>query len=95
MSSKEKLDNSCPTPSGEVPRLLKAYGMLSDTIVKAVKDRFPIGEVVHWSRREHRQRGEVKEVLGFRVDNLRLRVLNTGTGRMVDLYLYEIEETQR
>ena len=75
--------------------LIIAYRDLSDELVKATKERFPIGEIVHWVRRGYRQRGEVNGVLGFQAHNLRLRVLNTNTGRMVDLYLYEIEEASK
>lgn len=75
-----------------VASLFKAYSLLSDNIMGALKARFPTGEVVHWTRRGYRQRGEVHGVLGFQAHNARLRVLNTATGKMVDLYMYEVEE---
>lgn len=81
-----------PESRTELPKLLDAYRLLSDTIVQATKVRFPTGEIVHWARRGHQQRGEVNGVLGFQAHNLRLRVMNTTTGKMVDLYLYEVQE---
>lgn len=78
-----------------IPALLDSYRKLSESIVKVVFDRFPRGTVVHWVRRGYRQRGEVTGVLGFQAHMLRLRVLNTSTGKLVDIYLNEIEETSR
>ena len=80
------------TPMRESTKLLKAYSLLSDNIISAVKQEFQKGTVVHWTRAGHRQRGEVNAVLGFKAHNLRLQVLNTKTGKLVDLHLYEIEE---
>lgn len=81
-----------PTPMRESTKLLKAYSLLSDNIVNAIRQEFPKGTVVHWTRAGNRQRGEVNAVLGFQAHNLRLQVLNTKTGKLVNLYLYEIEE---
>ena len=72
--------------------LLDAYTKLSDTIIQKARDTFPRGTIVHWVRQGYRQRGEVKEVLGWQAHYLRLRVLNTRTGKFSDIYLYEIEE---
>ena len=81
--------------SGHVYSAIQEYQDASDRLVAATKRQFKTGEIVHWTRRRYRQRGEVKEVLGFQGHNLRLRVLNTSTGKIVDLYLYEIEECAR
>jgi hypothetical protein len=80
---------------GQVYSAITAYRDASDRLVKAVKTRFPTGQVVHWMRSGYQQRGEVNSVLGFEGHNLRLRVLNTKTGKFVDLHLYEIEEASR
>ncbi len=76
----------------DLASLIAAHRKSSDAVVEATKVRFQRGEIVHWMRRDYRQRGEVNSVLGFDAYNLRLRVLNTATGKIVDLYLYEIEE---
>jgi hypothetical protein len=74
---------------------VQEYRAASDRLVELVKRQFNKGNVVHWTRRGYRQRGEVSQVIGFAGHNLRLRVLNTTTGKTVDLYLYEIEEASK
>lgn len=84
--------SSVPEDRAKLPKLLEAYRLLSDTIVQAARERFQKGEIVHWTRRGYRQRGEAHSMLGFQAHNLQLRVLNTATGKVVDLHFYEIEE---
>ena len=77
-----------------VGELLDRYEAASDAVVKAARDRFRRGTLVHWVAAGYRQTGEVAEVMGFTARTLRLRVMNRSTGKLVDLYLYRIQEAR-
>ena len=78
-----------------VGELLKRYEAASDAVVRAARARFKRGTLVHWQAAGYQQTGEVAEVMGFEARNLRLRVMNRVTGKLVDLYLYRIQEATK
>lgn len=75
--------------------LLKQYRDLSDKIVTAIKNKFPIDSTVHWERRGCRQEGHVMAYIGFSASHMRLRVFNLGTSKVSDVCIHDIEEIKR